>query len=346
MTLIAEARGDLKISTLCAATGLPRSTWYRAQRPRSAPRPQRRPPPPRTLSPEERAVVLDRLHEPRFADQPVREVYNTLLSEGTYTCSASTMYRILREEGEVRERRDQRRHPAYQAPELLATAPNQVWSWDITKLRGPAKWSYFYLYVILDIFSRYIVGWMVAPCESASLAEDLIGTTCDRQMIAPGTLTLHADRGAAMTSKLVSELLSDLGVTRTHSRPQVSDDNPYSESNFKTLKYRPEFPDRFGSIQDARSHITAFVAWYNQEHHHSGIAWLTPETVHFGRAEAVLAEREKVLAEAYARHPERWVRGAPKALKVPVAAWINPPRAAVGAAGDGAGSDNPSKYSN
>ena len=326
MSLIAEARAELGVAPLCAALGVSRATFYRSQAPRPEKAPHPRPPPPRALTPDERALVLDTLHTPRFVDQAPVEVYSTLLDEGTYHCSPSTMHRILADNDEIRERRDQLRHPAYAAPELLATAPNQVWSWDITKLRGPVKWSYFHLYVIIDIFSRYIVGWMVAPCESASLAEDLIAATCERHGISPGQLTLHADRGAAMKSKLVSELLSDLGVTKTHSRPHVSDDNPYSEANFKTLKYRPNFPDRFGSIQHARDHIAAFIAWYNQQHHHSGIAFLTPEAVHLGRAAEVLDARQAVLDAAHSRHPERFVHGPPSPKPLPAAAWINPPK--------------------
>lgn len=326
MSVIAEVGAALGVAPLCAALGVSRATFYRSQAPKSPRAPRPRPPPPRALSLEERAVVLDVLHEPRFADQAPAEVYHTLLDEGVYRCSTSTMHRILADNQEIRERRDQLRHPAYTAPELLAEGPNRVWSWDITKLRGPEKWSYFYLYVILDIFSRYIVGWMIAPCESAQLAEDLIATTAERQEIPRGQLTLHADRGSAMTSKQVAHLLADLGVTKTHSRPHVSDDNPYSESNFKTLKYRPTFPDRFGSIEDARAHIAAFVAWYNQEHHHSGIAWLTPEVVHFGRTAEVLEARQAVLQAAAARHPERFVHGPPKATEPPAAAWINPPK--------------------
>ena len=328
MTIIEEARSELPVAPLCEALGVSRATWYRARRPRQHGPRRPCPSPPRTLGPDERHAVLDVLHEPRFVDLPPVEVYNALLDEGTYHCSTSTMYRILSENAEVRERRDQLRHPAYQAPELLATAPNQVWSWDITKLRGPEKWSYFALYVILDIFSRYIVGWMVAHRESAELAEALIATTCERQGIAPEQLTLHADRGATMKSKLVAELLTDLGVAKTHSRPHVSDDNPYSEANFKTLKYRPDFPDRFGSIQHAREHVTRFIAWYNQEHHHSGLALLTPEVVHYGHADEVLEARRRVLEEARARHPERFVRGAPKVRELPAAVWINAPRGA------------------
>ena len=235
------------------------------------------------------------------------------------------MHRILTETGELKERRNQLRHPQYKKPELLATGPNQVWSWDITKLLGPAKWTYFHLYVILDIFSRNVVGWMVAGRETAELAKRLIAATCDRQGIAAGTLTIHADRGTSMTSKPVALMLADLGVTKTHSRPHISDDNPYSESHFKTLKYRPEFPDRFGSIEDARAFCQRFFPWYNHEHHHSGIALLTPDMLHYGTATKVIEQRQNVLDQAYARNPERFVRTCPKHPPQPTAVWINPP---------------------
>jgi putative transposase len=262
----------------------------------------------------------------RFVDKAPTEVYATLLDEGTYHCSVRTMYRILAEAGEVRERRNQARHPKYQAPELLATAPNQVWSWDITKLRGPVKWSYYYLYVILDIFSRFVVGWMIAYRESATLAKRLIAETCEKQNVQPGQLNLHADRGSSMKSKTVAFLLADLGVTKSHSRPYVSDDNPYSESQFKTLKYRPDFPARFGSIQDARSFCREFFPWYNQEHRHSGIGLMAPEMVHYGKAEQVSSQRQIVLASAFVSHPERFVRGLPMPPSLPEAAWINKPK--------------------
>jgi putative transposase len=238
------------------------------------------------------------------------------------------MYRLLDGQGEIKERRDQLRHPAYRKPELLATAPNQVWSWDITKLLGPVKWTYFYLYVILDIFSRYVVGWMVARRESALLAEKLIRETCQKQGIQPGQLTIHADRGSSMKSKPVALLLSDLGVTKTHSRPYTSEDNPFSEAHFKTIKYRPDFPDRFGSIEDARGFCQSFLTWYNAEHHHSGIGLLTPESVHYGQSETILGARKNVLLAAYEAHPERFVRKIPTPPRLPEAAWINPPKLA------------------
>jgi putative transposase len=311
----------------CRALQVPRASLYRRLaslcRPAAAPSP--RPSPPRALSSDERQRVLDVLNSERFRDKSPHEVFATLLDEGTYHCSLRTMYRILDQAGEVRERRNQLQHPNYQKPQLLATAPNQVWSWDITKLLGPVKWSYFYLYVILDIFSRYVVGWMVADRESAALAERLIDETCQKQQISAGQLTLHADRGSSMKSKAVALLLADLGVTKTHSRPHVSDDNPFSESQFKTLKYRPEFPDRFGSLQDARSFCQVFFPWYNAEHHHSGIGLLTPEVLHYGRADDVIAQRQAVLSQAFQRHPERFVRAHPKPPDKPTAVWINPP---------------------
>jgi putative transposase len=235
------------------------------------------------------------------------------------------MYRILDAAHEVKERRNQVRRPHYAAPELLATRPNEVWSWDITKLLGPAKWTYFYLYVIMDIFSRYVVGWMLAPHESAALAERLIAETCAKHGIQPGQLTLHADRGSSMRSKPVALLLADLAVTKTHSRPHVSNDNPFSEAQFKTLKYSPHFPERFGSLEDGRAFGHDFFRWYNQEHHHSGLGFLTPAIVHYGVAAAVREQRQTVLAAAYAAHPERFVKGRPHPADLPQAVWINPP---------------------
>lgn len=310
----------------CRALAVPRSSVYRRRRPRPSLQLVRpRPTPARALPPAERQVVLDVLHEDRFVDKAPAEIYATLLDEQKYLCSERTMYRILAAHGEVRERRDQLRHPAYRRPELLATAPNQVWSWDITKLPGPAKWTYFQLYVVLDIFSRYVVGWMIAPRESATLASRLIDDSCRKQKIERGQLTLHADRGTSMTSKTVAFLLADLGVTKSHSRPHVSDDNPFSEAQFKTLKYRPDFPDRFGCLQDARAFCRTFFDWYNVEHRHSGIGLLTPEQVHLGRASAVTENRGDVLQAAYRAHPERFVRRPPTPPPAPTAAWINPP---------------------
>ena len=307
----------------CRALGVPRASLYRSMQP--APSRRVRPTPERALTAAERQTVLDHLQSERFADKAPAEVYATLIDEGIYLCSIRTMHRILAQNGELKERRNQLRHPQYKKPELLATGPNQVWTWDITKLLGPAKWTYFHLYVILDIFSRYVVGWMVAPRETAELARRLIADTCEKQGIVPGTLTIHAHRGTSMTSKPVALLMADLGVTKTHSRPHVSDDNPYSESQFKTLKYMPEFPERFGSIEDSRAFGQKFFPWYNHDHHHSGIALLTPEMLHYGMAGQVIELRQQVLDQAYARNPERFVHARPKHPPLPTAVWINPP---------------------
>ena len=279
----------------------------------------------RALSMAERATVLDALHSDRFVNDSPAQVYATLLDEGTYLASQSTMYRLLAASGEVRERRDQLRRPHYAKPELLATTPNELWSWDITKLLGPQKWTYYYLYVILDVYSRYVVGWMVAHRESAVLAEQLIAETLAKQSIARHQLTIHADRGSSMTSKPVAFLLADLGVTKSHSRPHVSNDNPFSESQFKTMKYRPNFPDRFGCIEAARAFGQPFFHWYNDEHRHSGLGLHTPASVHYGHAAAIREQRSVILAGAYAAHPERFVRVMPQPPALPTAVWINPP---------------------
>ena len=326
MTSVKEHGPEAGIAPICRALAVPRASVYRSwAREKTPPSPAPRPTPPRALSHGERQQVLNALHTQRFMDQPPHEVYATLLDEGSYVCSVRTMYRILESAREVRERRNQAQHPAYAKPELLATRSNELWSWDITKLLGPAKWTYFYLYVILDVFSRYVVGWMVAHRETAALANRLIHQTCQKQEIVPAQLTLHADRGSSMKSNCVAMLLSDLGVTKTHSRPHVSNDNPFSESQFKTLKYRPEFPKRFGSLQDARVFCAEFFRWYNNDHHHSGIGLLTPETVHYGRAQQVIEARQRVLDTAHRLHPDRFVRKAPVAPSLPEAVWINPP---------------------
>lgn len=323
MQQVTELGATLGVAPTCKALGLPRATYYRHQKPKGAV--LRRPTPVRALCEAEREAVLEVLHEDRFVDQSPAEVYATLLDEEKYFCSERTMYRILADAQEVRERRNQCRRPHYAAPELLATRPNEVWSWDITKLLGPSKWTYFYLYVLMDIFSRYVVGWMVAHRESSELAKLLIAQSYERQGIGPHQLSVHADRGSAMTSKPVALLLSDLGITKTHSRPHVSNDNPFSESHFKTLKYRPDFPERFGSIWHARSWGGDIFPWYNIEHHHEGLGMYTPHDVHYGLAEAKREKRSLVLAEAYARHPERFPRGLPKPRPLPTAVWINPP---------------------
>lgn len=322
MIAVDEAAATLHTAPACDALGLPRASLYRRRQPARVVRP--RPTPPRALDLVERQTVLTLLHT-RFVDQAPAQVHATLLDEGTYHCSPRTMYRLLDAAHEIKERRDQVRRPHYAAPELLATRPNEVWSWDITRLLGPAKWTYFYLYVALDIFSRYVVGWMVAPRESAALAERFIAETCAKHGIAPGQLTLHADRGGPMRCKPVALLLADLGVTKTHGRPHVSNDNPFSEAVFKTVKYCPLFPDRFGSIEDGRAFGQVFFPWYNHEHHHSGLGFLTPAVVHFGHAAAIRDQRQQVLAAAYAAHPERFVHGQPQPAALPTAAWINPP---------------------
>jgi putative transposase len=310
----------------CRALGAAPATVYRRRRP-PEPQPARpRPTPARALSEPEREAVLEVLHSGRFVDSSPAQVWATLLDENQYLCSERTMYRLLAaQHGGVRERRDQLTHPAYAKPELLAERPNELWSWDISKLKGPAKWTYFYLYVILDVFSRYVVAWTVAHRENGQLAKALIEQATEQQQITPKVLTLHADRGGAMRGKPVAFLLADLGVTKTHSRPYTSSDNPYSEAHFKTLKYRPEFPDRFDSIEQAREHCRAFFDWYNHQHRHSGIGLMTPAAVHYGTADELHQLRARVLDAAYQRYPERFVRRAPVPPALPTAAWINKP---------------------
>jgi putative transposase len=311
----------------CQALGRPRANHYRRHR-QSPPPPKpvrERRPQPRALSAVERASVRAVLNSESFVDKAPATVYHELLDEGTYLASVSTMYRILRVHDEVHERRRQATHPARVKPELVATTPNSVWSWDITKLHGPAKWTYYYLYVILDIYSRYAVGWMVADRESAALAERLLADTIVKQQVDRDQLTIHADNGSSMASKPVAFLLADLGVTKSHSRPHTSNDNPYSEAQFRTLKYRPDFPDRFGSVEHARAFCQQFFRWYNIQHRHSGIAWHTPHDVHHGHAEVVHAKRADVLAAAYQRNPERFVRKPPEPATLPTSAWINKP---------------------
>jgi putative transposase len=324
---IAELAPLIGKRAACKATGRPQANHYR--RHRQSPKPvkpvRERRPQPRALSAAERDGVRALLNSPDFVDKAPATVYHELLDEGVYLASTSTMYRILRAHGEVKERRRQATHPARVKPELVATAPNVCWSWDITKLHGPAKWTYYYLYVIIDIYSRYVVGWLLAEAESALLAEKLLADTIVKQRIDRDTLTIHADNGSSMASKPVAFLLADLGVTKTHSRPHTSNDNPYSEAQFRTLKYRPDFPDQFGCIEDARAFCQRFFRWYNTEHRHSGIAWHTPETVHYGQSEAVRAARADVLAAAYTRNPERFVRKPPEPAALPPAAWINKP---------------------
>jgi putative transposase len=323
MQAVEMLASETGVRAACRALDVPRSRWYRKRGEELKPR--RSGASPRALTSSEREQVHQTLNAPRFVDQSPREIYASLLDENRYLCSYRTMYRILNEHQEVCERRNQLQRPAYSKPELLARAPNQVWSWDITKLRGPVKWSYFYLYVVLDIYSRYVVGWMIALQEAAHLAQELVEETCRKQGIGPGQLTLHADRGNPMTSKTLACLLADLEVTKSHSRPYVPNDNPFSESQFKTMKYRPNYPERFGSLLEARAWGRDFFAWYNHCHHHNGIALLTPAVVHSGRATAVLQARQATLQAAYQQHPERFVRGLPQPEPLPEAVWINPP---------------------
>jgi putative transposase len=326
MKAIDELPPQVSTAAVCRSLGVPRATLYRHRRPKlPLPAATPRPTPPRALSDHERQEVIDVLHSEPFADKAPAEVYATLLDRGKYLCSIRTMYRVLDSRQEVRERRDQLRHPTYHKPQLVASAPNQVWSWDITKLLGPAKWTYFHLYVILDIFSRYVVGWMLASRESEHLAERLIRETVVKEGVARDQLTIHSDRGPSMRSQTVAQLLATLGITKSHSRPHVSDDNPFSESQFKTLKYRPEFPDRFESIQHGLDFCGKFFHWQNHEHHHWGLGLLTPATVHHRQANVALARRQAVLAAAYATHPERFVRQPPQPLPLPCQVWINPP---------------------
>lgn len=326
------------VSSTCQVLDVPRSGVYRSRQsvavePKPSPEPTASP---RALSQAEKAEVRQVLNSERFQDQAPREVYATLIDEGKYLCSWRTMYRILDENNEICERRNQLRHPNYIKPELLATKPNELWSWDITKLLGPAKWTYYYLYVILDVFSRYVVGWLISERESANLARELIAETCSRQGIQPDQLTIHADRGSSMTPKPVAFLMADLGVTtssrcpywKIYSRPHVSNENPYSEAQFKTLKYQPDYPERFGCQQDARSWAKEFFDWYDYEHHHSDLGLLTPADVHYGRTQAVIQQRQQVLQAAYQKNPERFVKGLPKPPQLPDAVWINPPKPA------------------
>jgi putative transposase len=312
----------------CSALGEAQARWYRRHRQSPPPpRPERVPAPqPRALSEVERKEVRAMLNSDDHVDEAPATVYAKLLDHGIYLASVSTMYRVLHDHDEVRERRRQAAHPAAKKPELIATKPNEIYSWDITKLLGPAKWTWFYLYVVIDIFSRYVPGWMLARAENGRLAEVLLADTLAKQGIERDQLTIHSDRGSPMTAKPVAFLLADLGVTKSFSRPHVSNDNPYSESQFRTLKYRPEFPDRFGSYEDAHAFCVRFFAWYNDEHRHSGIGFHTPADVHYGRAEAVREQRAAVLNAAYAQHPERFVRKPPEPPRLPTVAWINEPK--------------------
>ncbi len=315
----------LGTKTACAAVGRSRATHYRRGRPGRVTEKGPRPAPPNKLSVHEVDAVLAELRSGRFVDASPDQVYFTLLDEGTYLASVSSFYRILRANAEVRERRRQATHPAKTKPELVASAPNVCWSWDITKLKGPRRGEYFDLYVVLDIFSRYVVAWCVAPSESGELAKDLIADAVLRHGVPPDQLTIHADRGSSMTSNQVAELLSFLGIKRSHSRPHVSNDNPFSEAQFKTLKYCPSFPERFGSIADARAFCESFFAYYNHEHRHSGIGYHTPASVHYGTAAEVRVQRAATLDAAYAANPTRFRHRKPEPPKLPTIAWINEP---------------------
>lgn len=334
------AANRVGVAAACQALGVARATYYRRRTASLQEKTGLKHPcrvPGRALTKAQQQQVLDALHSEQFRDKAPPQVYAILLDEGVYLCSVSTMYRLLRQQGEVRERRRQRAASQATRPELLATAPRQVWSWDITKLKGPRKWSYFYLYVILDIYSRYVVGWCLAEKENAELAEALIQETLLRQQIAPGTLTLHADRGSAMTSKPVAALLVELGVEKSHSRPHTSDDNPFSESHFKTMKQRPQVPERFTCVEEARVTFQELFVWYNQEHRHSGIAMLTPAMVHQGTAEQVLTARAQVLQSVYLAHPQRFVNQRPVPETLPQEVWINPPLPLTEASRDDSG---------
>jgi putative transposase len=322
MNAVATLGTSVGARDACSALNVHRSRYYRFRRPKLA---TRRAPQPLKLSADERQHIHELLNSPPFVDQAPAAVVASLLDEGQYLCSARTMYRLLHDHQQVRERRRGHRRAHYAKPELVARAPNQCWSWDITKLKGPRTWQYFYRYVILDIYSRYVVGWMVAERESAVLAKQLITQTCAKQGIVEGQLTLHADRGASMKSKLVAQLLVDLGVIKSHSRPHISDDNPFSEAQFKTLKYRPEFPVNFPHLGSAEKHNQSFFNWYNLEHKHSGIAMLTPHDVYYGLAGGILAERQLALNRAFTAHPERFKYTAPTVTPLPTAVWINPP---------------------
>jgi putative transposase len=315
------------VTLACLVLGVARACYYRAQHgPALARAVRARAPSPLALSEAERQAIRDLLHAPQYADASPRTVYAQLLDAGRFLCSVSSFYRILRADGEAQGRRNQRTHPVYTKPELLATGACQVWSWDISKLKGPGKWEHFHLYVILDVFSRYVVGWMLAARESADLAKALIATCCEREGIERGTLTLHADRGTSMRSKPVALLLCDLGVAKSHSRPHVSDDNPYSEAQFKTLKYQPDFPQRFASIEHARAFCATFFAWYNNEHRHSGIGYMTPQAMHSGRAPQIFVARQGVLDHAFELHPERFRGCRPQPPPLPTQAGINWPK--------------------
>lgn len=324
MRVLAEELGQqVGVNRACEVLNISRSRVYRARQPKPEAKP--RPTPAHALSEAERSKVREVLNSPRFMDQAPRQVYARLLDEGIYLCHWRTMYRILNDHAEVHERRHVRKHPVYKKPELLATSPNQVWSWDITALRGPAKWMNYPLYTVLDIYSRYVVGWMIAEVESSELAKQLIAEITHKQAIQTDQLILHADNGAPMRGKPLSQLLLDLGITRSHNRPYTSDDNPFSEAQFKTMKYRPDYPDRFDSLNEARQWARRFFDWYNHQHYHSGLNLLTPASVHYGEHEAIKQQRQTVMNIAYQVHPTRFVKGLPIVKGAPTAVYINPP---------------------
>jgi putative transposase len=329
MEQVAHLGQQVGLRRACEVVGISRATFYRRRKPRSSPVAvyPALPSPARALTAAERTQVLNLLSSPRFVDQAPREVYAQLLDEQVYVCHWRSMYRYLAQQNQVRERRRQAQHPVYPKPEVLATAPNQVWSWDITVLLGPVKWSYLYLYVVLDIFSRYVVGWLIALQQAAHLAEELLAESYRKQGVQPEQLTLHADRGNPMTAQSLAFLLAELGVTRSHARPYTPNDNPFSEAHFKTLKYQPDYPERFGSLLEARAWARQFFTWYNRAHHHSGIGLLTPAQVQYGQAPQILAARQRILNQAYQNHPERFVHGPPYPQPLPSAVWINPPPA-------------------
>jgi putative transposase len=322
---VSELATQIGVKSACEVLNVPRSQVYRERQPKVEPAP--RPTPAHALSYAERRQVRDTLNSERFMDQVPRQVYAALLDEGSYLCHWRTMYRILSVHDEVRERRLIRRHPVYKKPELLAEGPNEVWSWDITWLRGVNKLEKYPLYTVLDIFSRYVVGWMIAEEESSHLAKQLIAETARKQGIQPDHLTLHADNGSPMKGKPLSQLLLDLGIIKSHSRPHTSDDNPFSEAQFKTMKYRPDYPDRFGSIDAARTWARTFFAWYNHDHYHSALNLLTPVSVHYGEAEAVQKQRQSVMVAAFQTCPQRFRAGLPIVKGTPTAVYINPPKA-------------------
>ena len=326
IAVVKEHGPQLGYAPACQAVGIARATFYRYRTDGQPRVKKKRRMPKQALTSQERQEVLDCLHEPRFVDLAPNEVFAQLLDEDKYLCSPRTMYRLLEQNNEVRERRRQRKTVPYSKPELLATGPNQVWSWDITKLHGPEKWQYYYLYVLMDIFSRYVVGWLLAERESGTLAKHLIAESCLRQGIAPQQLVIHSDRGAAMRSQTLAQTMVTLGVAQSFSRPHVSDDNPFSESQYKTLKYRLDFPVRFTSMPHAENHCQDFFAWYNQEHHHVSLGLMTPHDVHYGLAQEKWRQRERTLAAAFKAHPERFPRGTPSPPLVPSEVWINKPQ--------------------